>query len=103
MARQALQQRLRDIDMSKEQSEVYQAYLEGIRKEIQQLKGTSNIDIKPKRKLIYMTFLVILNELQAKSRERTWLKQQTSGDLDENRLVEGLYPLSEHSNHLFLL
>jgi len=32
----------------------------------------------------------ILDSLQAKSADRTWLKNQTSGELDDNRLIDGL-------------
>jgi hypothetical protein len=32
---------------------------------------------------------VILNSLQAKSKERQWLRHQTSGELDDTKLIEG--------------
>lgn len=32
---------------------------------------------------------VILNSLQAKSKERQWVKHQTSGELDDSKLIEG--------------
>jgi len=32
---------------------------------------------------------VILNSLQAKSQERQWIKHQTSGELDDTKLIEG--------------
>ena len=34
---------------------------------------------------------VILSSLQAKSKERQWLKHQTYGDLDDTKLIEGIY------------
>jgi phosphoribosyl-AMP cyclohydrolase len=33
------------------------------------------------------TLRTILASLQAKSKDRTWLKNQTSGELDDNRQV----------------
>lgn len=32
---------------------------------------------------------VILNSLQAKSQERQWVRHQTSGELDDGKLIEG--------------
>lgn len=32
---------------------------------------------------------VILNSLQAKSQERQWIRHQTSGELDDSKLIEG--------------
>jgi len=32
---------------------------------------------------------VILNSLQAKSQERQWVRHQTSGELDDSKLIEG--------------
>jgi hypothetical protein len=32
---------------------------------------------------------VILNSLQAKSRERQWVRHQTIGELDDTKLIEG--------------
>lgn len=36
---------------------------------------------------------MILNSLQAKSKERQWVKHQTSGELDDTKLIEGIYKL----------
>lgn len=33
---------------------------------------------------------VILGNLQAKSKERQWLRHQTSGELDDTKLIEGM-------------
>lgn len=33
---------------------------------------------------------MILNSLQAKSKERQWVKHQTSGELDDSKLIEGI-------------
>lgn len=32
---------------------------------------------------------MILNSLQAKSQERQWVRHQTSGELDDSKLIEG--------------
>lgn len=33
---------------------------------------------------------VILSNLQAKEKERQWLRHQTSGELDDFKLIEGI-------------
>lgn len=71
MAKQALEKKLKEIDMDSQSASVYEEYLSNIRREIDQLK-------------------VILQQLQAKEKERAWLKNQSTGDLDDSRLVEGL-------------
>jgi hypothetical protein len=50
---------------------MYEQYSAGVRRQVQTLRS-------------------ILESLQAKSQDRTWLKNQTSGDLDDNRLIDGL-------------
>ena len=32
---------------------------------------------------------MIINGLQAKAKDRQWLKNQTSGELDDTKLIEG--------------
>lgn len=71
MAKQALEKKLKEIDMNVQEANAYEGYLANIRKEIDQLK-------------------VVIQQLQAKDKERSWLKNQTTGDLDDSRLVEGL-------------
>ncbi|KAL6064918.1 von Willebrand factor A domain-containing protein 8 [Balamuthia mandrillaris] len=72
MAREALNQRLKDIDMTLDQASVYEDYLFSVKSQIGQLR-------------------VILESLQAKSKEREWLRRQSSGaELDEGALVEAI-------------
>ncbi len=42
---------------------------------------------------------VILEELQAKSRERVWLRNSSDGDIDETKLVEGT-PINIYLLHI---
>jgi hypothetical protein len=71
MAESALKARLAEIEMGLNAATKYEDYLSQVSTEINQLR-------------------VILQSLQAKSKERVWLRHQTSGDLDENKLIEGL-------------
>jgi len=71
MNRKAFEERLREIRMSEYDAEMYQQYSAGVRRQVQTLR-------------------TILASLQAKSQDRTWLKNQTSGELDDNRLIDGL-------------
>merc|ERR1719430_364506 len=71
MNRKAFAEKLREIKMSEYDSQMYEQYSMGVRRQVQSLRS-------------------ILQSLQAKSQDRTWLKNQTSGDLDDNRLIDGL-------------
>ena len=57
--------------MGENSFEVYQNYRSRVEKEIDQLKS-------------------VMDELNRRARERTWLKRQTTGELDDTRLVDGL-------------
>ena len=57
--------------MSEYDAQLYDQYSSGVRKQVQTLR-------------------TILQSLQAKSQDRTWLKNQTSGELDDNRIIDGL-------------
>ncbi len=37
-----------------------------------------------------MALKVILNNIQAKGKERQWIRHQTYGDLDDSKIIEGL-------------
>lgn len=71
MGEKAFRERLREINMSQFEHEVYTKYQERVRKPIQQLRN-------------------ILESLEAKKKERQWLKNQTEGDLDDAKLVEAI-------------
>ncbi|XP_031637278.1 von Willebrand factor A domain-containing protein 8 [Contarinia nasturtii] len=71
MNRKAFADKLKEIKMSSYDHQIYDAFSAPVRKQVQQLR-------------------VILSSLQAKSKERQWLKHQTSGEIDDNKLIEGL-------------
>lgn len=71
MAANALRERLREIQMSEFEHDLYIKYLDNVKKPIQQLRN-------------------ILDGLEAKKKERQWLKHQTSGDLDDTKLIEAI-------------
>lgn len=70
MAMESLKKRLEEIDMSMSSAQDYYSYLHQVENQINQLR-------------------VVLQGLQAKSKERVWLRHQTSGDLDDGKLIEG--------------
>ncbi|KAI9138938.1 AAA domain-containing protein [Paraphysoderma sedebokerense] len=76
MGREALLKRLKEIEMSEHESDVYNNIRTNIAPLVRQLN-------------------VILSSLQSKTKERVWLKNQNEGDLDETKLVEGM--TGEHS------
>lgn len=71
MGEKAFRERLREINMSQFEHELYSKYLDKVKKPIQQLRN-------------------ILDSLEAKKKERQWLKNQTQGDLDDAKLVEAI-------------
>lgn len=71
MGEKMFRERLRDIQMSTFDYEMYTKYMENVKKPIQQLRN-------------------ILDGLEAKKKERQWLKNQTLGDLDDTKLVEAI-------------
>lgn len=71
MGQKAFRERLREIKMSEFDGETYEKFSASVRRQVQSLR-------------------VILDALQAKGKERQWLKNQTYGDLDDARLIEGL-------------
>jgi hypothetical protein len=72
MAKEALAARLKEIEMKAYDAEVYEQYSGAVVKQVDQLR-------------------VVLEGLQAVNKDdRKWIKNQTDGDLDENRLVEGI-------------
>nr|CAD7429314.1 unnamed protein product [Timema monikensis] len=71
MAQRAFKQRLREIQMSEYDATLYSKFADAVSKQVQALR-------------------VILGTLQAKAKERQWMKHQTSGELDDAKLIEGL-------------
>ncbi|XP_068732159.1 von Willebrand factor A domain-containing protein 8-like [Montipora capricornis] len=71
MGRRAFKQRLREIQMTEYDAEMYESFSSRVRRQVQSLR-------------------VILDSLQARGKERVWLRNQTSGELDDSKLIEGL-------------
>jgi hypothetical protein len=71
MNRKAFEERLREIKMSAYDADLYEQYASHVRKQVQSLR-------------------TIISGLQAKSKDRQWLKNQTQGELDDTRLIEGI-------------
>lgn len=71
MNRKAFAEKLKEIQMSSYDHSVYKSFSVPVQNQVQQLR-------------------VILSSLQAKTKERLWQKHQTSGELDDNKLIEGI-------------
>ncbi|XP_039291605.1 von Willebrand factor A domain-containing protein 8-like [Nilaparvata lugens] len=71
MAQKAFKDRLKEIQMSDFDAKVYDQFYTAVAKQIQSLR-------------------VILNSVQAKTKERQWNRHQTSGELDDSKLIEGI-------------
>lgn len=68
MAQEALAQRLKEIEMTASESQLYSRVMEAVAREIAQLR-------------------VVLQGAETRSKERSWLKNQTTGDFDDAKLV----------------
>ncbi|RLN95927.1 hypothetical protein BBJ28_00014037, partial [Nothophytophthora sp. Chile5] len=71
MAEEALAEKLREIDMSDCEWETYQSYFTRVERESAQLRA-------------------VLGNLEAVAQERSWLRHQSSGELDDGKLVDGV-------------
>ncbi|KAL1505421.1 hypothetical protein ABEB36_004993 [Hypothenemus hampei] len=71
MNRRAFLEKLKEIGMSDYDHNVYSQFSDAVAKQVQSLK-------------------VILGNLQAKNKERNWHRHQTSGELDDAKLIDGL-------------
>jgi hypothetical protein len=71
MGQKAKRDKLREIGMSEHDNEMYLTMLGKVQRQIQTLR-------------------VMLANIQSRSSEREWLRHQTTGDLDERKLIEGL-------------
>ncbi|XP_033322690.2 von Willebrand factor A domain-containing protein c12.2 [Megalopta genalis] len=71
MGLKAFKQRLKDIRMKEYDHEVYSRFSSPVQKQVQALRN-------------------IIGSLQAKSKEREWCRHQTTGELDDTKLIEGL-------------
>uniref|UniRef100_H2YJE1 VWFA domain-containing protein n=1 Tax=Ciona savignyi TaxID=51511 RepID=H2YJE1_CIOSA len=71
VAQKAFKERLREIRMSEFDADMYEKFSSHVRKQVKSLR-------------------IILDSLQAKGKERQWLKHQATGELDDMKLIEGL-------------
>ncbi|XP_028163508.1 von Willebrand factor A domain-containing protein 8 [Ostrinia furnacalis] len=71
MNRKAFEERLKEIKMSEYDAKLYEQFLRAVQPQIGALRG-------------------VLAELQAKKKERQWTRHQTSGELDDAKIIEGL-------------
>nr|XP_045609178.1 von Willebrand factor A domain-containing protein 8-like isoform X1 [Procambarus clarkii]XP_045609179.1 von Willebrand factor A domain-containing protein 8-like isoform X1 [Procambarus clarkii] len=71
MAQKAFKERLREIRMSEYDASLYEKLAGGVQQQVRALRS-------------------IINSLQAKGKERQWLRHRTSGELDDTKLIEGL-------------
>ncbi|XP_066146647.1 von Willebrand factor A domain-containing protein 8 [Euwallacea fornicatus] len=71
MNRRAFAEKLKEIGMSGYDHNVYSQFSNAVSRQVQSLR-------------------VILGNLQAKNKERNWYRHQTSGELDDVKLIDGL-------------
>uniref|UniRef100_A0A671YC87 von Willebrand factor A domain-containing protein 8 n=1 Tax=Sparus aurata TaxID=8175 RepID=A0A671YC87_SPAAU len=71
MGEKAFKERLKEIDMSEYDAATYERFSNAVRRQVQSLR-------------------IILDTLQAKGKERQWLKNQALGELDDAKIIDGL-------------
>ncbi|XP_058132611.1 von Willebrand factor A domain-containing protein 8 [Dasypus novemcinctus] len=71
MGRKAFQQRLKAIQMSEYDAASYERFSGAVQRQVRSLR-------------------VILDNLQAKGKERQWLRHQATGELDDAKIIDGL-------------
>lgn len=71
MAEKAFKDRLKEINMSEYDATTYERFSNAVRRQVQSLR-------------------IILDSLQAKGKERQWLKNQALGELDDAKIIDGL-------------
>jgi len=104
MAKQALAERLASIEMSEFDEGRYQSIMKNIKQEIRQLRAVlESVQAKVRLLTLSNSFIksgdsalsVLVNQISyiislSQDRERTWRKLETTGEIDENRLVDGI-------------
>ncbi|EHB13051.1 hypothetical protein GW7_03251 [Heterocephalus glaber] len=71
MGQRAFQQRLKEIQMSEYDAATYERFSSAVRRQVHSLR-------------------IILDNLQAKGKERQWLRHQATGELDDAKIIDGL-------------
>ena len=70
MAEEAFQQRLQDIELGTAENDAYENYFVRVEQQVSQLQS-------------------VLENVRARSKERTWLRHETHGELDDAKIVDG--------------
>jgi len=71
LKREEWQKLLKQLDMTEHDAEKYDKYKESVKTEIRELR-------------------VVLEGLEARQAERVWLRNQSTGDIDDMKLIDGL-------------
>uniref|UniRef100_A0A8C8YHY0 von Willebrand factor A domain-containing protein 8 n=1 Tax=Prolemur simus TaxID=1328070 RepID=A0A8C8YHY0_PROSS len=71
MGQRAFQQRLKEIQMSEYDAATYERFSGAVRRQVHSLR-------------------IVLDNLQAKGKERQWLRHQATGELDDAKIIDGL-------------
>jgi hypothetical protein len=79
MSKEALSKKLKEIDMSEQQLSVYNGYYNRVKKQIKQMR-------------------VLLENLRSKEKERVWMKNKLFGEIDDNKIIEGIFNCNKR-NH----
>ncbi|KAI9534501.1 hypothetical protein NQZ68_012734 [Dissostichus eleginoides] len=71
MGEKAFKERLKEINMSEYDAAMYERFSSAVSRQVQSLR-------------------IVLDSLQAKGKERQWLKNQALGELDDAKIIDGL-------------
>ncbi|KAL3055865.1 hypothetical protein OYC64_018546 [Pagothenia borchgrevinki] len=71
MGEKAFRERLKEINMSEYDAAMYERFSSAVSRQVQSLR-------------------IVLDSLQAKGKERQWLKNQALGELDDAKIIDGL-------------
>ncbi|KAF4787814.1 von Willebrand factor A domain-containing protein 8 [Turdus rufiventris] len=71
MGEKAFKRRLKEIQMSEYDASTYERFSGAVRRQVQSLR-------------------IILDNLQAKGKERQWMRHQAVGELDDTKIIDGL-------------
>ncbi|XP_015414935.1 PREDICTED: von Willebrand factor A domain-containing protein 8 [Myotis davidii] len=71
MGQKAFRQRLKEIQMSEYDATTYERFSGAVRRQVHSLR-------------------IILDNLQARGKERQWLRHQATGELDDAKIIDGL-------------
>ena len=90
MARQELQRRLEELDMSPAEARSYGELLAATQTHMLSLHDLLERELYYVFKVFFSLGTSFIIDLAAKEEERVWVKRQTDGELDDSRLTEGL-------------